>query len=160
MKPVEFFSLTGLLLALSLPGCSGEEEAAHLEHSVPAHKPHSFAEAVEELIRRSQQVNPVQNPREFEELRDIVRWIPELAADSDLPEPDWTTACIAAEELSRALDNLQTSSDPESLADISQPIKTLDTLVEAAGLPEPEPPHHDHHDHHDEENPVEEGSAS
>ena len=97
-----------LLMAccLSLPaGCSratgvGEEDE-HLEHFIPPHKPQKFRELVEELSKRVTHLSGATDPSaaELQELRDIIDWIPELAADSELLKADWELAERTGKEL-------------------------------------------------------------
>jgi hypothetical protein len=91
---------------LSLPtGCSratgvGEEDE-HLEHFIPPHKPQTFRELVDELSKRVTHLSGATDPSsaELQELRDIIDWIPELAADSDLLKADWELAERTGKEL-------------------------------------------------------------
>lgn len=93
-----FMWLMAIPLA-GLAGChhigSGEEED-HLEHHDPEHKPKSFKLAVEELRVRilqpeeatsAESVTPAAVRRS--ELIDIINWLPELAAQTDLKKPVW-----------------------------------------------------------------------
>lgn len=104
-----FFSI-GLLAALA--GCQrqsaqpDEGEASRLaterdhfhehEHFVPEHRPADFGEAVTQISARFAGLQHEQNAghhdhalQELGELIDIVRWLPEIAADSDLQESSW-----------------------------------------------------------------------
>lgn len=77
-----------------LTGCSdssidlkSNEEAAH-GHVIPAHKPASLTEAVlaiEQLQTQPDLLTESQN----HELEDILGWLPELAAQTDLKKKDW-----------------------------------------------------------------------
>ena len=91
-------SLTAALLLtlcmISNIGCS-EGEEQHLEHFVPAHKPESFSELVEQIFNRVEAVASVDSDVDassLKELKEIIEWIPELAADSDLRKADWEHA--------------------------------------------------------------------
>jgi hypothetical protein len=86
----------------------------HLEHFVPAHKPADFAALVEQLEKRIAQQTPTsgsgeeksesaQSAEERQELIDILGWIPELAADSELRKQEFETAVSAGAGLSIAL---------------------------------------------------------
>jgi len=97
---------SGLLL-LATAGClsSSPEENEKLEHHVPAHKPLTFAAAVTELQTRCEEANAQElasTPEKFTELLDVIRWLPELAGDSDLGRADWETV----QRLSQRLEDL------------------------------------------------------
>ncbi|MEZ6038945.1 MAG: hypothetical protein R3C20_00470 [Planctomycetaceae bacterium] len=164
MNPSVKLTMTLLLLS-ALSGCAASEHADvhdddhHLEHFVPHHKPANFAVAVEEVEHRAQHLSEHaghghdDEAEEFQELIDIVNWIPELAADSDLNEPDWNTANSAAAVLARTLQSRQSKDGSLNLTDLPNAVateqNTLESLIAAAGKPEPAM-HQDHdHDHHE-----------
>lgn len=111
--------LAGMLLVLA--GCgateqgSDSQEAEHLEHFVPAHKPKDFSLLVDQLALRFPQLvsagsrtdadTPQGNAQQ--ELADIIGWIPELAADSDLRKADFESALVAADKLSKLLEETE-----------------------------------------------------
>ncbi|PQO46712.1 hypothetical protein [Blastopirellula marina] len=89
-----------LLLLLAAPilvglGCaSGAEE--HAEHIDPPHRPQDFVAAVERLreiqiAAASEQAISTAHPSGdvVQEAADLLKWLPELAADSDLKRADW-----------------------------------------------------------------------
>ncbi|MFN8706501.1 MAG: hypothetical protein ACK526_17955 [Planctomyces sp.] len=93
------FVLVCLTLLVSVTGCGekatvGSESEEHLEHFVPPHKPASYADLVKSLRDRIDQVSAGGTPSETQktELLDVIRWIPEIAADSDLLKSDWEVA--------------------------------------------------------------------
>jgi hypothetical protein len=100
-RMVELLVLIGLTTVLA--GCNASPADDHLEHHVPTHKPGSFAKAVEQLEIR----NPFQpSGREAgdpevqqAELLDIIRWLPELAAETDLRRADWDAVQQASLQL-------------------------------------------------------------
>ena len=153
------------LLLPGLCGCGGSEVADahdddhHLEHFVPHHKPANYAEAVEEIEHRAQHLSDhaghghADEAEEFQELLDIVNWLPELAADSDLNEADWNKANSAATTLAANLMAQTSANEAPDLKKlpgiIAAELQTLQSLIAAAGKPEPAI-HHDHdHDHDD-----------
>lgn len=164
--------LCAALLAIPAGCQQAESEDAehdhHLEHFVPKHKPANFAEAVEELEHRTDHLkfhigeDSEIVRTEVQELADIVAWVPELAADSDLNEADWTVAATVSKKMASSFDASGSVANLESLLESMQPqIELLEPLVERAGKPEPDmrhdhDGHHDHghgHDHdHDEDN--------
>ena len=87
----------------SLAGCRAEhspgEHAGHDEdhigHVIPAHKPKTFPDAVhrlrelnDALARDAAQGQPAASPGEktLNIALDIANWLPEIAAESDMPE--------------------------------------------------------------------------
>lgn len=97
--------LAGLLLlaaCVTQIGCQkspAEEEEAH---HIPEHLPADFDQAlarVEQLIAHLKDGAALEKmPTEVNvetELRDVVRWLPELAAQSDLKEADWNVVDAA-----------------------------------------------------------------
>lgn len=84
------------LLFLVAVGCADKAEEDHAEHHIPEHKPKSFADAVKEIPRRIEAISVQASAgtgdrleRELLELQEIIGWIPELAADSDMRRAPW-----------------------------------------------------------------------
>lgn len=125
------FSLTMVLI--TAPGCSriassdvttqaGGEHAAHQgrvdgheddhhhgehdhdHHHVPDHKPENFSSLVINLDSRLQATEF--SDHSWEEVIDLVRWVPELAADSDLRRKDFESAVRVSESLLAELDQI------------------------------------------------------
>lgn len=105
----------GLLIALlccamGIVGCGEAKESPddeHLEHFVPAHKPKDFGELVEQLALRVSQLASAASPggdddhaMAMQEMSDIIGWIPELAADSELIKADFESAVATGNKLS------------------------------------------------------------
>jgi hypothetical protein len=105
------YAVTVLLLAvlntIITSGCqrasaTGEE---HLEHHVPPHKPPNLSSAIDQIERRFESlvhgpgIRDAEAATQLQELIDIVRWLPEIAGDSDLPEEQWN----AVDEVSQQL---------------------------------------------------------
>lgn len=144
--------LSILLLALLAPasGCGtasvdAEEEA---EHHVPEHRPADYEQLVGELRTR---LTDLRTPNHFPsradaetlrgQLREIIGWIPELAAESDLRKQEWEDVRRVAGELAAAYErNLGESADelartPPVLAasaEIDRLVDALDAYREAA----------------------------
>lgn len=80
-------------LCLGLAGCSsagGEED--HAAHHIPEHRPRDLPSAATEIRSRWSAVrstSPSEQPTRWSELGDILRWLPEIAGESDLGRPDW-----------------------------------------------------------------------
>lgn len=95
-----------VMVLATVAGCSGEHEEEHLEHFVPAHKPANLTSAVHELERRIPLVcgnSASPSATEQQELIDIVLWIPEFAADSDLRKADWEKAAAISAAMQTTL---------------------------------------------------------
>ncbi|QDU30257.1 hypothetical protein ETAA8_53760 [Anatilimnocola aggregata] len=146
--------ILGLLsLVGGIVGCGSEAKSDHLEHHVPAHRPHDLGEAVQvilvrwEALEREWQADPVAARQKLSELIDIVRWLPEIAADSDLAEADWNRV----QAISNAwLDDLVPLSRSAATATTSFPKFTANEQLEVLkGLAPKAHREHGHtHDHH------------
>ena len=126
-------------------GCSSQEaqhEDEHLEHFVPAHKPANYAALVDQLETRiAQQTQPAesgdgtptagQSATQRQELMDIIGWIPELAADSELQKQDFEMAVSAGAKLSLALgfETPAAGSQPMNQSSIPGLLEELKALV-------------------------------
>ncbi|MCC6511515.1 MAG: hypothetical protein IT423_20615 [Pirellulaceae bacterium] len=92
VRPLIAFQL-GILLCLGVSGgCMQVRSSTHeLEHETPAHWPTSLADAAEKLEQRINSIStndPALNPARTE-LKDIITWLPEVAADTYLKEDQW-----------------------------------------------------------------------
>jgi hypothetical protein len=92
--------------AVGLSGCQGGNEVKEEAHHIPEHLPANFDRAVgriEQLVSHLKDGAALEKmPTEVNvetELRDVVRWLPELAAQSDLTEVDWNLVDGATMEL-------------------------------------------------------------
>jgi hypothetical protein len=90
----------GLLVCLLLTGCGAEKESLfEEEHDLPAHWPSGLADAANKIDQRLSQLRVAMESKHASagheldqsesELRDLVEWIPEVAADTDLNETQW-----------------------------------------------------------------------
>lgn len=118
------------------PAADHEDEA----HAVPAHHPRTFRRAVAEIGRRGAALttaglDPASRERERLELLDIVRWLPELAADTELGRRDWERVRDAARDLADGVERCTGAA--ESAARLAGELeRSLKTLAEAdAALP-------------------------
>ena len=116
LQRFRFKSMLLICGALTLSGCgpsaeSHEDEHEQLEHFFPAHKPHSFGELVEQLALRTRQLAAGDQPSDgsdevhataLQEFSDIIGWIPELAADSELLKADFESAVATGKKLTTA----------------------------------------------------------
>ncbi|WP_339749102.1 hypothetical protein [uncultured Rubinisphaera sp.] len=91
MNPTGFLTRVAIIVMLSTAvGCLADnpEESGHAEHVIPEHKPADYVSAVEQLEIRTSNSLP-ENSEQRQQLTDIVGWLPELAAQTDLPKADW-----------------------------------------------------------------------
>lgn len=116
----------GVLLSLVvlLGGC--ESEVQESAHEIPVHKPESFVEGVAALEQRALSAAEWTD-QQRQEFADIVGWLPELAAQTDLVKAEWdrvqaetlklqeqleaSRAAVAGESLEAALRELRTLAD-------------------------------------------------
>lgn len=150
--PRDIVVTTFFLVLVALPGCQksplsetnrsqsltsdpeGEghhdEDHEHLEHFVPPHKPASFEELVSQLAFRCETLPKLSaaDEKEFQkrsvELRDIIQWIPELSADSNLKRQEFETAVEEGKQLLQAFE----SSDAGRTLSMEAVQKNLDAL--------------------------------
>lgn len=145
----------GLTLMLSSAGCSGgkpttvaeattynsaehhdHENCLLHDHGIPDHKPASFAEAVQELPRKQRlavselKVGHLDHAQEaIQKLQDVIRWLPELAADTDLAEADWNAVQALSRQMETVVQSWPTLSsqppqqDVDLLADLIHQLK-------------------------------------
>jgi hypothetical protein len=83
---------------LVVAGCGGEhspgEDHEHVGHVIPAHKPRTFPDAVRRLRELNDRFahDAAQRPPDEPTLNialDIANWLPEIAAESEMPEGPW-----------------------------------------------------------------------
>jgi hypothetical protein len=122
-----FLAIALPLLLGAVPGCSpgdsshgqGHDHAGHdhVGHHAPEHKPKDFAEAVLQVRRRAGRVEAIaahgdadRLNHELDHLRELIGWLPELAADSDLRKPEWDRVHRLTEELQRTCESVADAS--------------------------------------------------
>jgi hypothetical protein len=138
---------------LGVAGCRGEHspgedhrrDADHVGHVIPAHKPKTFPDAVDrlrelndEIARGAVKGQPAAAPH-AETLGfalDIANWLPEIAAESDMPEKPWNevNARSAALVADYQMILSGTAADASSIAvhDAGRAISDLEALLAAA----------------------------
>ncbi len=98
-------ALVAVACLLALQGCrgnqsheGGDDEEEHHGHVIPAHKPRTFPDAVRRLRELNAKIRPSvsggtaggeQGDQSLKFAVDIANWLPEIAADSDMPEEPW-----------------------------------------------------------------------
>lgn len=82
-----------------------DDEDDH-DHHTPPHKPRNFQHAIERLRTLHTAIcsgpsaePPAEAVAELAELRDDMRWLPEIAARSDMPEAEWNVVNETSREL-------------------------------------------------------------
>lgn len=96
-------SLIGCLL-----GCGQSKESLHeMDHVTPAHWPNTLEDAAAKIRERLAATQSIDKPNDnnvaFEELSDLIGWVPEIAADTDLQEAEWNKLYEASEVARKAL---------------------------------------------------------
>lgn len=76
------------------PGDTHSREGEHAGHVIPAHKPRTFPDAVRKLRELNERIgrDVVEGRPDAKTLHialDVATWLPEVAADSDMPEVQW-----------------------------------------------------------------------
>lgn len=128
-------------LVFAVTGCGGlvtgspeeHHDEEHLEHHVPAHRPAGFTEAVDQIEQRFQAIRSGGHvPDEsLSELSDILSWLPEIAADSDMRRKDWEQVDALSSQMLQSLTAWQSagshveSRDAENLAQAIGQLKEL-----------------------------------
>ncbi len=86
------------------PQSAGPDE--HVEHHHPEHRPADFSAGVRAVRDRLSQLTGPDGTadreglkKQAEELRDIIQWLPELAAETDLRRADWERVDAASRRL-------------------------------------------------------------
>ncbi len=130
-----------LASVLLLTGCGVEKDSLFEEdHEIPAHWPSSLLDAVEKIDQRlallagrtapSAAKHEQQDARQLDsescesELRDLVAWIPEVVADTDLTEEQW----LPVYELCEVMRDHLSSSDVSAI-DIEEDFRKLQVLL-------------------------------
>ena len=100
--------VTFLLLTL-ITGCSPTKPVTSAkpamtheeEHGIPPHKPHNFAKAVSEVQQRGHELlnSNTRSEVAVAEWFDIIGWLLELAADTDLVRADWDKVARVSTQL-------------------------------------------------------------
>ncbi|MFM9194406.1 MAG: hypothetical protein ACKOWG_01435 [Planctomycetia bacterium] len=140
-EPIGLALAWGACVVAVVTGCAGPAgDHAEEAHAVPAHHPRTFRRAVAEIGRRGAALSnggldPASQERERLELLDIVRWLPELAADTELGRRDWERVRDAARDLADGVERSAGNGFPG--ADLTGIVEqAMRTLTEAdAALP-------------------------
>jgi hypothetical protein len=146
---------TVLILAAVMAGGCAAPAGDHEEdaHALPEHHPRTFRRAVVDIGHRggvltSGMLEGPQWELQRRQLLDIVRWLPELAADTDLGRRDWERVNDVARTLARELESLADAGEPQAsrqktlpttLADAMKTVSDADALLPPDIPPEEKP---------------------
>ena len=61
------------------------------EHGILPHKPRTFVDAVDQIDKRGHELLTHRHGHHITEWFDILGWLPEISADTDLKKADWET---------------------------------------------------------------------
>jgi hypothetical protein len=150
-------ALVAVTCLLLLQGCregyrqhAGDgEEDEHRGHVIPAHKPRTFPDAVRRLrelnARLGSSISGGNESREgasqpLEFALDIAIWLPEIAADSDMPEEPWNKINAMAAIIARDYQGLWDgggkggrAGDPAALLnEAGRTLSELETVLDGA----------------------------
>ena len=126
-------------------GSAEHDSHDHLhDHGIPDHKPATFAEAVKQLPRRQRlllsefSAGHLDHAQEaIQKLQDVIGWLPELAADTDLRESDWNTVQSVSQQMEAVVGHwpsLQSKPPDQEIESLTVLIEQLKTLAEKTGL--------------------------
>jgi len=112
-------------------GCNNhpvDDDHEKIEHFVPAHWPTDLDDASFKITQRASQLSgqSITDATTIEnQLRDIVGWVPEIAADTDLTESQWNPIHEASESLSKRLTKMPRPLDDSTRSAIEEYSKLL-----------------------------------
>lgn len=107
------------------------------DHVVPDHKPTDFGEAVARIGELHEEIG-----EEFAEghadhadeavhvMLDLARWLPEIAADSDMPEKDWVAVKADAAALGQVFDDIHHAIHDDKEIEYSQVAADVPPIIE------------------------------
>jgi hypothetical protein len=133
---------------LTLAGCRGDhspgEDHDHIGHVIPAHKPKVLPEAVRRLRELNDRITrgkadgqpAAPDDRTLNIALDIANWLPEIAAESEMPEKQWNevnarSAAIVA-DYQTILSGAAADAGSGAASDAGRAISDLESLLAAA----------------------------
>lgn len=128
--------LAVLALSTVLNGCLAAP-AEEAEHHVPAHRPIDFPAAVARLealhaeLLDGKSDRPVDSLDALTELSDVVRWLPELAADSDLDRKSWDRVAATTRLFEEDLSSVRAATGPQRSAEYANRATLLEKHLRA-----------------------------
>ena len=107
---VRWFMAIATVVPLAGVGCKGSvQHGEEASHALPPHHPRTFHRAVDAIAERHAIISAsaaveADRDRARSELLDILRWLPDLAADTSLKRSDWDEVAAIAGSLTRAVE--------------------------------------------------------
>lgn len=125
-----------LVLLLGVGGCRGPNAEEHEEEHFPPHWPNTIFEASDRLrsIVDTNGVIESKAPSIEQELLDLLEWIPELIADSDMSKADFdsvdSTVIRLAKQIEKGMGEGRSIKDLIATPGLGEAVKTLQQLCE------------------------------
>ena len=111
--PRRLFVLLTVCL-LTLTGCAKEQASLfEHDHAVPENWPNGLSDAVQKI--KSQCESPDNPPLSLEKFTQMVGWIPEVAAESELTESEWNEVQKQCEPIVKSLEREGKLSEPNKV---------------------------------------------
>ncbi|MFO0911163.1 MAG: hypothetical protein U0794_22965 [Isosphaeraceae bacterium] len=134
-----------ILAGCTSPGDSGDHDPDHHDHAgheIPAHKPRTFPDAIRQSRELADRVTAkaasgraadLLSGRELSEALDVAEWLPEIAAETDMPESAWNEVDAQSRTLVTGyrtlLDQAKAGAiKPEALAHLKESVAAVATL--------------------------------
>ncbi len=132
--------VVGMALFLFVtPGCKNDDQESPEVHGhdIPEHKPQDFPEAIANLRELFLDLQDALSNGEHQRTRnellpiiqDVAHWIPELAAESDMPEKTWNYVFSVSKQLEdqfREVEKMQLKSTDALIAKLEQVVLESD----------------------------------
>ncbi len=118
------FACLTIATLICLMGCAEGAKSHHeADHVTPEHWPHDLKAAAESIRTRSKSLPPSgdlsANDVAIAELMDIISWVPEIAANTDLKEQDWLALYQLSEEIKQSSQKYGRL-DPQAIEDLAR----------------------------------------
>jgi len=127
------------------PGEANGSDENHAGHVIPAHKPKTFPEAVRSLKKLNDQIvrevaagqpGAPADEKTVHHALDVANWLPEIAADSDMPEKPWnevnTRSAALVGDYKTVLSGVAAGNTVHALHDAEKEIADLASLLDAS----------------------------
>ncbi|MEM9825820.1 MAG: hypothetical protein AAF958_04490 [Planctomycetota bacterium] len=122
-----------LLAIAALAGCNsdgpGKTSLFEDDHVVAAHWPEGLPDLVDKLRERAAKIKQSSDPDLRSELDDLVDWVGEVAADTNLSEDDWVPLYEASQSIAKKLDQSGGTPADEVLEDIESLCQMIERSI-------------------------------